>query len=77
MIAQFEVGKTYETTVGNYYTDCGLVAVGQRFTCHYIDSDGAAWSRDVKYRGKPCTGSYGWCVATTNELVRGYVRTVE
>ena len=77
MIAQFEIGKTYEITVSNFYTDCGLVDVGQRFTCHYIDSHGDAWSGDVKYRGEPCTGSYGWCVATTKELVRGYVRTVE
>ena len=53
MIAQFELGKTYETTVSNFYDACGLVDVGQRFTCHYIDSYGDAWSRDVKYRGNP------------------------
>ena len=76
MTAQFEIGKTYETTVGNFYTDCGLVDVGQRFTCHYIDSDGDAWSRDVKFLGEPYTNSYGWCVATTKELALGYVREV-
>lgn len=77
MIAQFEVGKTYATTVSNFYDACGLVDVGQRFTCHYIDSDGDAWSMDVKYIGEPYPDGYGWCVATTEELVLGYVRPVE
>lgn len=76
MIVQFEVGKTYETTVSNFYADCGLVDVGQRFTCHRIDDSGDAWSTDVQFCGEPAS-SNGWCVATTNELVRGCVRTVE
>ena len=37
---QFEIGKTYETTISNFYRSCGLVDVGQRFTCHRIDGRG-------------------------------------
>ena len=75
MIVQFEIGKTYEVTVSNFYTACGLVDVGQRFTCHHIDGSGDAWSTDVQFRGEPA-GSYGWCVATASELSLGYVREV-
>lgn len=72
---QFEIGKTYETTVSNFYRNCGLVAVGQRFTCHRIDGSGDAWSTDVQFCGEPA-GSGGWCVATTEELSLGYLREV-
>ena len=44
---QFEIGKTYETTIRNFSPYCGLVDVGQRFTCHRIDGCGDAWSTDV------------------------------
>lgn len=77
MITQFEVGKTYETTVSNFYTDCGLVDVGQRFTCHFVDCAGTARSTDVRFCGEPAVDSHGWCVATSEELALGYVRTVE
>lgn len=40
MSMEFEVGKTYETAVRNFYSDCGLVEVGQRFTCHYVGGAG-------------------------------------
>ena len=72
---QFEIGKTYETTISNFYRSCGLVGIGQRFTCHRIDSSGDAWSTDVQFCGEPA-GSYGWCVATAKELSLGYVREV-
>ena len=72
---QFEICKTYETTISNFYRSCGLVDVGQRFTCHRIDGSGAAWSTDVQFQGKPA-GSDGWCVATITELSLGYVREV-
>lgn len=72
---QFEIGKTYETTVSDFYPDCGLVYVGQRFTCHDVDGSGDAWSTDVQFCGEPA-GSYGWCVATALELSLGYVREV-
>lgn len=74
MSAQFEVGKTYWTTVSNFYPECGLVDVGQRFTCHYVDGDGAAWSTGVEYCGEPAEDIKGWCVATADELALGYVR---
>ena len=73
---KFEIGKTYETTISNFYRNCGLVDVGQRFTCHHIDDSGAAWSTDVKFCGKPAGISQGWCVATASELSLGYVREV-
>lgn len=73
---KFEIGKTYETTVSNFYRNCGLVAVGQRFTCHYVDEDGWAWSVDVNYCGRLPSDSMGWCVATSDELARGCVREV-
>ena len=73
---QFEIGKTYETTVSNFYTACGLVDVGQQFTCHFIDCAGYAWSKDVKLHGVPPHGSKGWCVAAAEELALGYVREV-
>lgn len=76
MIAQFEIGKTYETTISNFYRSCGLVDVGQRFTCHHIDGSGDAWSSDVQFCGKPPMSSQGWCVATATELSLGYVREV-
>ena len=72
---KFEIGKTYETTISNFYRNCGLVDVGQRFTCHHIDDSGAAWSTDVQFCGKPA-GSDGWCVANPVELSLGYVREV-
>lgn len=72
---QFEIGKTYETTISNFYPDCDLVYVGQRFTCHDVDGSGDAWSTDVQFWGKPA-GSGGWCVATASELSLGYVREV-
>lgn len=72
---QFEIGKTYETTVSVFYPDCGLVYVGQRFTCHHIDGSGDAWSTDVQFCGEPAS-SDGWCVATASELSLGYVREV-
>ncbi len=72
---QFEIGKTYETTISNFYRSCGLVDAGQRFTCHHIDGSGDAWSTDVQFLGEPA-GSGGWCVATTEELSLGYVREV-
>ena len=72
---KFEIGKTYETTKSNFYRDCGLVDIGQRFTCHRIDGSGDAWSTDVQFCGEPA-GSYGWCVATALELSLGYVREV-
>lgn len=73
---QFKIGETYETTIRNFYRDCGLVAVGQRFKCHHIDCIGNAWSTDVQFCGKPTLDSNGWCVATTKELSLGYVREV-
>ena len=75
MIVQFEIGKTYETTKSDFYRSCGLVDVGQRFTCHHIDGSGDAWSTDVQYCGEPAS-SDGWCVATASELSLGYVREV-
>ena len=72
---KFEIGKTYETTKSNFYRSCGLVDVGQRFTCHRIDGSGDAWSTDVQFCGEPA-GSGGWCVATASELSLGYVREV-
>ena len=75
MIAQFEIGKTYETTISNFYPNCGLVDVGQRFTCHLIGGSGDAWSTDVQFCRGPA-GSYGRCVATVEELALGYVREV-
>ena len=73
---QFEIGKTYETTISNFYPDCGLVYVGQRFTCHDVDGSGAAWSTDVQFYGEPAVDSHGWCVATSEDLALGYVREV-
>ena len=73
---QFEIGKTYETTISNFYRNCGLVDVGQRFTCHFVDDRGYAWSSDVQFWGKPPADSHGWCVATSTELALGYVREV-
>ena len=73
---QFEIGKTYETTISNFYRSCGLVDVGQRFTCHFVDDSGDAWSSDVQFWGKPPTSNQGWCVATAKELALGYVREV-
>ena len=76
---QFEIGKTYETTIRNFYRDyrdCGLVDVGQRFKCHHIDGSGNAWSTDVQFCVEPTVDSHGWCVATTKELSLGYVREV-
>lgn len=73
---KFEIGKTYETTKSNFYRSCGLVDVGQRFTCHHIDGSGDAWSSDVQFWGKPPMSSQGWCVATATELSLGYVREV-
>lgn len=72
---KFEIGKTYETTISNFYRDCGLFGVGQRFTCHRIDGSGNAWSTDVQFCRVPA-GSDGWCVATASELSLGYVREV-
>ena len=72
---QFEIGKIYETTRSNFYRDCGLVDIGQRFTCHHIASSGDAWSTDVQFCGEPAS-SDGWCVATASELSLGYVREV-
>ena len=72
---KFEIGKTYETTKSDFYRSCGLVDVGQRFTCHHIDGSGDAWSTDVQYCGEPAS-SDGWCVATASELSLGYVREV-
>ena len=73
---QFGIGKTYETTIRNFYPDCGLVYVGQQCTCHFVDCDGAAWSTDVRFYGEPAVDSHGWCVATPKELALGYVREV-
>ena len=73
---QFEIGKTYEITISNFYFACGLVDVGQRFTCHHIDGSGDAWSTDVRFCGEPAVDSHGWCVATSEELALGYVREV-
>lgn len=73
---QFEIGKTYETTIRNFFLDCGLVDVGQRFKCHHIDGMGNAWSTDVQFNEEPAVDSHGWCVATSNELALGYVREV-
>lgn len=73
---QFGIGKTYETTIRNFYPDGGLVYVGQQFTCHFVDCDGAAWSTDVRFCGEPAVDSHGWCVATSEELALGYVREV-
>lgn len=75
IIMKFEIGKTYETTKINFYRSCGLVDVGQRFTCHRIDGSGDAWSTDVQFCGEPAS-SDGWCVATASELSLGYVREV-
>lgn len=72
---KFEIGKTYETTKINFYHSCGLVDVGQRFTCHRIDGSGNAWSTDVQFC-RVQAGSCGWCVATALELSLGYVREV-
>ena len=72
---QFEIGKTYETTISNFYPECCLVNVGQRFTCHRIDGSGDAWSTDVQFFGEPAIRD-GWCVATASELSLGYVREV-
>ena len=73
---QFVIGKTYETTISNYYPDCCLVYVGQQFTCHFVDCDGCAWSTDVRFYGEPAVDGHGWCVATPQELALGYVQEV-
>ena len=63
----FEVGKRYKTTVKSFSPGCGLVDIGQEFTCHFVDTYGACWTRDVTWMGRKSLG-IGWCVATPDEL---------
>ena len=71
---QFEVGKTYETTVHIFYDDAGLHTIGQRFTCHTIGEDGDCWSSDCWSSDLLWAGDVGlWCVATLRELHMGLV----
>lgn len=67
----YVVGRQYVTVTEDVYPPCGLVDVGQTFTCAFVDFDGDCWV-DCDYNG-----TFGrWCVATRRELEMGDVREV-
>lgn len=72
----FKVGKKYKTTVENFYPDCGLVDVGQDFTCHAV-INGKCYTKDVSFLEKPLSEAPsedgGWLVALPHELEYGSV----
>lgn len=73
MTKQFVVGKTYKTTVPNFFPLAGLTKVGQEFTCNYIDHTGYCYTQSVKYSSCFDTPTNGWCVAAPLELEDGLV----
>lgn len=76
--ASFEVGKRYKTIVTNFYEGCGLVDVGDEFTCHLVDSHGYCWTEDVLYKTYSGDWKAGrWCVAASEDLLCGAVVEVE
>ena len=73
MSKQFIVGKTYKTTIPNFFKSAGLIEIGQEFTCDYVSNSGDCYSQSVNYESCFRMPANGWCIAIPSELEDGLV----
>ena len=64
---QFVVGKTYKTTIPNFFPYGGITSIGETFTCNSVDENGDCWSNNLN-KIKQDT-----CVVSLSELEDGSV----
>jgi len=87
---EFKVGQKYKL-VSEEHASAVNMKVGDVFEVHAVDTDGAAWSRDYKYKGicitkledgiNPFTGTSiheaGFCIGGSGALVSGLFELIQ
>jgi len=75
----FEVNEKYKAAKLEIMESADLSVPPEGATCHHVDENGNAWSRDVLWRGElPREDNVkGWCFATRADLETGSVVKIQ